>query len=327
MEHLRLGWVLVVFAAVAHAGDEIPFPVRKSTTASRDGATYFVEGHQRIGKGVTINCKQGIRIVGRGKDPTLEIEGSLIIEGQPRQEVLIENLRLAPAERFFEIRIEWTRMQSGSIATLEGGADGKLSLECTTVAAPVDLAFRDGRIRILTSEFRAPVTLKGVPPEGKSGSHVKIDVNHCCGKDREQGVELRAGFHRGLKVEAVPDVLVRGSWLANAKYEFEDCARLTFDGNTLVGSHAAFRQTSAGGFRRTKITKCDFHDGRITFHAPPGPRQDKVILDKCWFAGKTDPDDILGSMVQDGTGDPACGVKVVLRKTNERPLEIGGSPR
>jgi hypothetical protein len=52
-----------------------------------------------------------------------------------------------------------------------------------------------------------------------------------------------------------------------------------------------------------------------------------VILEKCWFAGLTDDDEILGKMVQDGTGDEECGVKVVLRKTNERPLEIGGSPR
>jgi len=327
MEQLRLGLALLLLAGVASAGDEIPFPVRKSTTASHDGATYYVEGHQRIGKGVTINCKQGIRIVGRGEDPTLEIEGSLIIEGQPRQEVLIENLRIAPVEQFFEVRIEWTRMQSGSIATLEGGAGGKLSIDSTTVVGPVDLTFRDGRIRILTSEFRGPVTLRGVPPAGKSGSRVKIDINHCCSKDRQSGVDLRAGFHSGLNIERVPQVLVRGCWLANGKYEFEDCGKLTFDGNTLAASQTEFRQTSAGRFRRTKITKCDFHDGKVKFIAPAGPKADKVILEKCWFAGMTDPTDIRSKMVHDGTGDPECGVTAVFRKTNERPLGIGGSPR
>ncbi len=65
-------WILLVlaFAPAAFARDvEIPFPVRKSTTASRDGATYIVEGRQRIGMGVTISVKQNTRILGRGEDP------------------------------------------------------------------------------------------------------------------------------------------------------------------------------------------------------------------------------------------------------------------
>jgi hypothetical protein len=318
--------VFAVLAAVAHAGDEIPFPVRKSTTASRDGATYVVEGHQRIDKGVTINCKQNIRIVGRGENPTLEIAGSLIIEGQPHQEVEIENLRIAPSDQFFEIRIEWTNIAGGSIATMTDGADGKFSLDCAKVQAPVDITFRDGRIRILTSEFRGPVLIKGAP-DGKSGSKVKIDINHCCGKDTDKQLDLKAGFFAGLRIERAPSVLLRGSWLTGGSYEFEDCEKLTFDGNTVVMAQTAFRQTSAGKFRRTKVTKCDFHDGKVTFHAPAGSRADKVIVEKCWFAGMTDDDDIRAKMVQDGTGNEECGVKVVLRKTNERPLGIGGSPR
>ncbi len=108
--------MVLAFTPAAFARDvEIPVPVRKSTTASRDGATYIVEGRQRIGMGVTISVKQNTRILGRGEDPVLEVAGVLIIEGQPRQEVVIENVRIEPAKQFQGIRIEWARMLSGSI--------------------------------------------------------------------------------------------------------------------------------------------------------------------------------------------------------------------
>jgi hypothetical protein len=324
-----LGWVtaVVALAAPVRAGEEIPFPVRKSTTASKDGATYVVEGRQHLPAGVAVTCKQNIRIVGRGDDPTLEVAGQLIIEGQPLQEVVIENLRIEPAPQFQQIRIEWTKM-NGSIATAEEvSATGPFSLDCTKVVGPVSLAFGHGEIRLLQSEFQGPVTLVGLPGKGEEQADVKIRILNCTGKDTQKKIELNGGFYAGLQVSRAPDVVVRANWLTGGPYEFEDCSELMFDGNTLVSAdHVSVRQTKSGCFKRTMISKCDFYGVQLRLEAPTSDSPDKVVIDKCWFSGLDDPDRILEEAVKDGTTDQSSGARALFRKINKRPLCIGGEP-
>jgi hypothetical protein len=319
--------VVVLLASPALADDEIPFPVLKSTTASKDGATYVVEGRMRLGAGVAVTCKQNIRIVGRGDDPTLEVAGSLVIEGQPQQEVVIENLRIEPATQFQEIRIEWARM-SGTIGTAEGTTvSGPLSIDCTTVAGEVKLAFGHGEIRLMQSEFQGPVTLVGTPRKGEAESNVKIRILNCTrGTDRKE-IQLNAGFYGGLQVSRAPDVLVRANWLTGGAYEFEDCAELMFDGNTVVSAdHVGFRQTKPGGFKRTQVMKSDFHGVEVRLEAPKAETPDKVVIDKCWFGGLEDEKRILEEFVRDGSRDEASGARALFRKINKSPLGIGGTP-
>ncbi|HEX5135442.1 MAG TPA: hypothetical protein VFY93_00590 [Planctomycetota bacterium] len=320
---------VVLLASPAFADEEIPFPVLKSTTASKDRATYVVEGRMRLPVGVAVTCKQGIRILGRGDDPTLEVAGTLVIEGQPRQEVVIENLRIEPAPQFQEIRIEWARM-SGSIATPEGGAAaGPLAIDCTTVSGPVSLAFGQGEIRLMHSELQGQVTLAGVPREGAAAAPLKIRILNCCrGTDRAEEIQLNAGFWSGLAVSRASDVLVRANWLTGGAYDFEDCGELVFDGNTAVSAdRVAFRQTKPGGFKRTRVMKSDFYGVEVRLESPKAETADKVVIDKCWFGGTEDPQKVLEAAVRDGSRDATSGARAQFRKINKSPLGIGGTPQ
>jgi hypothetical protein len=184
------------------------------------------------------------------------------------------------------------------------------------------LALDGGEVRILGSEFTAPVEISGPPADVKSG--VKVQVVGNSGKVRDQ--ELSPGFSAGLRLVRVPNTLVRGNWINGGKVEFEDCGTLKFDGNTVIAQEVRFRQTAPGGFGKTSITKCDFHKGEIVFEVPRVAKADRVVCDKCWFGGLTDEDEILQQVIKDGTRDEGCGARVLFRKINERPLGIGGTP-
>lgn len=324
-------WILLVlaFTPAAFARDvEIPFPVRKSTTASRDGATYIVEGRQRLGMGVTISVKQNTRILGRGEDPVLEVAGVLIIEGQPRQEVIIENVRIEPAKQFQGIRIEWARMLSGSIEIAEDtSVSGALTIDSSTIMGPINLTFSKGKVRFENAEFRSLVEINGKPSKDSrfAFAPLAIRIMNCRGGLSER-YKLISGIHAGLRITGAKDVLLRANWMVGGDYEFADCGKLMFDGNTVVECATTFKQSSAGCFKKTRVTKCDFYAGSVTFSAPKAEKRDKVPVDKCWFGGITSTDDVLQNWVLDCSRDPNCNVKVMLRKLNKRPLGIGGTP-
>jgi hypothetical protein len=169
--------------------------------------------------------------------------------------------------------------------------------------------------------------LAGLPGKGEEQADVKIRVLNCSGNDKQEKIELNRGFYAGLQISRAPDVLVRGNWLTGGAYEFEDCGELMFDGNTLVSArHISVRQTKSGGFKRTTITKCDFYDVQLRLEAPTADTPDKVVIDKCWFSGIEDPEEILAHAVKDGTTDQSSGARAHFRKINKRPLCIGGEP-
>lgn len=218
---------------------------------------------------------------------------------------------------------------SGSIATAKDvTVSGPLLLDCTTIDGPVSLAFGRGEIRLLHSEFRQQVTLDGAPCSGQALSNVKVRILNCSrGTDREE-IQLIAGFYGGLRVTRAPDVLVRANWLTGGAYEFEDCAELMFDGNTVVDAkHVGLRQTAAGGFKRTQLMKSDFHGVELRLDAPKAEPPDKVVIDKCWFGGLEDQKRILAEVVRDGTRDETSGARALFRKINKAPLGIGGTPQ
>jgi hypothetical protein len=317
--------LLVLFGAgTVRAGEEIPFPVRASTSANADDAVYYVEGRQRIDMGTCINVRQGIRVVGRGDDATLEIAGELVCEGQPRQEITLENLRLELCERFQSVRLEWVHLVNCRIEVpKESTVSGRLTIDSSVVDGSIRVNFYDGEIRFLNSEFKGSVELNGVPWKGKDASAVEVQILDCSGRDDK--LDINPGIRGGLVIASVPDVTVRGSWIDGARTEFVDCRTVKFDGNTVLGGITCFRQTASGNFKRTKISKCDFYEGRVVLEAPRDGK-DKVVVDKCWFRGLTRKSDILQQALSDGTTDEKSGANALFRKINERPLGIGGIP-
>jgi hypothetical protein len=217
---------------------------------------------------------------------------------------------------------------SGRIETAnEAAVSGPLQIECARIDGPVRLTFGDGEIRLMQAEFRGLVTLIGTPRRGESESNVKIRLLNCSPNPDLKDIELDSGFWNGLNVSRAPDVLVRANWMTGGPYDFEDCRTLTFDGNTLVSAdYVRFRQTNPGGFKNTRVMKCDFHGVEVRLEAPKCETPDKVVVDKCWFGGLERPEEILQQAVRDGARDEACGVRALFRKINKRPLGIGGTP-
>ncbi len=329
MEILR--WVLIALASASAAfagGAEIPFPVRKSTTASRDGASYIVEGRQRIGRGVTITVKQNTRIVGRD-NAVLEIAGTLIIEGQPHQEVVMENVRLEPARTFDGIRIEWARMLSGDIRNKKGTpTSGIMTIDSSTIMGFVNLTFSSGELRIENAEFRSHMRVQGKPALDSNYAYAPfaLKIMNCNGGLSEK-YSLVSGFNAGLTVARAKHVLLRANWLVgNNAYEFRDCNKVMFDGNTVVRSMARFSQSEPGGFKKTRVTKCDFHSTVLELYSPKAEKPDRVLVDKCWFNGITDPEKVFEKYLIDARRNPKSNAYARLQKLHKRPLGIGGRP-
>ena len=74
--------LILLLAATAGAGDQIPLPVKRSTILRECGVTYYVEGRKKIPRGCEISIQKDVYIVGRGSDAVLEDPvGSDPIEG------------------------------------------------------------------------------------------------------------------------------------------------------------------------------------------------------------------------------------------------------
>ncbi len=61
---------------------------------------------------------------------------------------------------------------------------------------------------------------------------------------------------------------------------------------------------------------------RVFAPATPG-KSDRVVLDKCWFAGEMEPD-AIAEIVDDREDDPTNNVKVRVQKPLKRRLGLAG---
>lgn len=322
-----VGRLLIVLSLPAAAlAQELPLPTDRTVILSREGATYYVEGRQTIGWGTTVTVQKGTKVVGR-QDSVLVVEGTFQIRGVAGSEVILEDLRIELGEKFDEVRLDTALFLGGHLKSGERPVTGKIVVENTDLGAgvPFDVTMTGGVIDCFNSTFLEPVRIKGVPPEGKRCT-LKLNLNGCFYRDRHNDSQrcAQSGFEKGLFLTAVPDVLVRNCRVAGDRTEFIDCEKLTFDGNKVNSAELIFKQTQPGCFKDTKVQKSDMYTGKIVFEAPSGKQRDQVPVDKCWFHGMTNRDEIAEKVIKDGNDDPACGVVVVFRKILERPLELAG---
>ncbi|MHC4340549.1 MAG: hypothetical protein ACYSX0_10100, partial [Planctomycetota bacterium] len=208
--------------------------------------------------------------------------------------------------------------------------DGRVILENTEchVGASVDLTMTGGEVRILDCMFREPVRIRGVPKEGKAKSTLKVDVMSCYLKGRRRGAVKQgtsySGLLGGLYLSGVRNPVVRINRLAGPAAEFVDCPGLMLDGNKINSAKVVIRHTTNGGFKGTKILKCDFYSDKLVLHSPAGKKREKVALDKCWFVDLTKAKEIQAKVIEDGNDNPECGVVAIFRKINTRPLKLAG---
>jgi hypothetical protein len=324
----------LVLAATAAAGEERPLPVRTSITLNRDGAVYYVEGRQTIPWGAEVNVQKRIEIVGRGDDAVLEVAGALNLIGLPEGPCYITNLRIELAPRFRLVRLYETLFRDGGgvFASAERPAAGALVIENAELLRKVklDVTMQGGKLRLLNTMFYHPVHIRAVPEEGKSGATLKVDVisNFLKPYALRKRTEWSgySGFVEGFFLTGADKPVVRNNRF-RGKAEIVDCPGLTFDGNRVDTDRLVIRHSVNGGFRKTRIQKCDFTLKELVLSSPAGKAKEKVPVDKCWFRGVTDPRSIHQSFIRDGNDDESCGVKALLRKINKTPLGLAGTPK
>lgn len=317
--------LLAAFPA-ALAGDkgQVPFPTKKTTILRKEGTVYYVEGRQRIPKGCQISCQKDVKIVARGKNAVLEVEGELKIHGVQDREVIIEGIWVEPAERFGAIQLDMVIFRDGGGVRTPARktSSGKLVVENTTFngGATLNVAMSSGTLDIRSTAAYSQLTIRAVPEEGKKKSSLVLAI---IGNYNQMGGD-GGGFVGGLSVQGVHKPTVRATRIAGGRCEFVDCPGTTFDGNKVNSNLLSFQNTVPGLFKGTKLQKCDIYSPRVSFRAPKGGKE-TVVIDKCWFRGLTKKKDILERVIRDSGDDPENGVTVKFRKINTRPLELAGA--
>ena len=307
-----------------------PFPVAKTTILRDEDAVFYVEGRQRIPKNVEITVLRGVRIIGRGEAPTIEVEGRLKIHGVSGTEVQIEGVTIEPQSEFQEIKVSELKFTGGAtIRTPQGkSCNGYFMLELFSIEAEpgLDLTLTGGSLEMSSVSSRVPVHVKALDTPGNSkGNSVKVEIRGCGQSDIDV-----YGLRGGLVVESVDEVIVRLSRLGGGLVAIRDWRKsLIFDGNKVDAARLEFTQPVAGRFRTAQFFKCDVYSDKVLFAAPPAnARQtEEVQFERFYFerTGGTDRASVM-KVVEDGTEKPAeNGVRAKIVKLNERPLELAGS--
>ena len=309
---MRILVCVALFAALAVAQD--PLPVARS--AKLQGGTYFVDGRKTIPKGVKLLCQKGVRIVGRGKDPVLRVEGDFETHGLRGKEVVIANLHLELAGPFDRVRLAFATFQgTGGIRTAKDlPARGKLHLEDVKFEGSAELrvTFEKGLIEMKRISSRAPAAIRGVDAD----KPLKLDCFWCF-----QEYEFVSGFHGGLLVEKVKDARVRWTRLGGLASSFKDCAALVLEACKFDSEEIEISQSKAGLLGKTKILKCDVYSATLVFKAPKQKgKRDRVVLDSCFFKNATNVNTVLSDRI-----DRPEHVKISIKKLLKKPLKLGGS--
>ncbi len=308
---------VVLSGSAAVAGDERPLHTHKSTTI-KAGPTYIVEGRKRVPPGCRLSIQKGVRIVGRGDNPVLVVAGAVHIHGVEVEQIIIENLQIVLAPRFEILRLDYVRL-SGDIRTApDAPADGRLQVENAAIEGKIDVTLTGGEVDLLDAGFSGEVRIRGVPASGKKRSTARVKLLGCGGID-----DGPYGFRSGVFLTGLTKAVVRNCGVGGYKSEFIDCKALMFDGNLVTSSSLTFRNPDAALFKGTKLLKNDIYSTSVVFSAPLGKKRVVVPVDKCWFRGVTDPEEIH-ELISDGRDDPKVGVVVKLRRLSEKVHGLGG---
>jgi len=309
--------VLTVLAlsAAAAADEAKPLPLRASVILP-SGGHHFVEGEQEIRWGQELSVQKETVIRGRGAGAVLKVHGALQVRGVTGNRVVFEDLVIEVAERCERVHLDHAVLRRCTVRTPKDVAcEARVHVEsCLLEESPIDLRLKKGEVTILGSDLRGAFTLMGV--EVKEGQRKPPPV---------QLLLNGSNLNRDLLIELCKDVEIRANSIVSPKCVMKNCYELDFDGNVLKGPGVLIEQTDPGRLKKTEVMKCDFHGTVLTLKAPrDGRRKDRVPVDKCWFNGRTKKSEILGRDIRDGSVDEQNGAYAVLRKVNDRPLELGG---
>ena len=309
--------LILLLAATAGAGDQIPLPVKKSTILRKCGVTYYVEGRQKIPQGCEISIQKDVYIVGRGNDAVLEVEGSLQIHGVSKREVIIANIWIEPSKRCEDIHLDMVKFRSsgGLRATRQVAAKGKIFVENVMfeLGTKLEIHMAAGRIDLSATACQEPARIVGLVEKGKRFSALTVNIRGC------YHIAPPNGFAGGLTVIGARDLTVRLNRMAGAKSVFRDNVKLTFDGNKVQSQELIFIQSQTGKFSKTKLQKCDIYSNKVIFRAPAG-KKETVYVDKCWFKGLTKKKEIRERVLREEND-----VRVKFGKINKRALELAGA--
>ena len=320
---------------IARAGDAeaVPFPVEKTTILRNEKAVYFVEGRRRIPKGVDLTVLRGVRIVGRGKDATLEVEGNFSAHGVFDREVVFENVTLVPMPVFGNIRIDQTIFSGGGVVCPESApCSGYFMLELMDFVngAKLDLTVAAGSAELSSVCADAPVRIRAVDTAGDKGNTVKVEIRGCIQDSRFkcQPHGGRVGLVGGLDLQGANEMIVRLSRLGGALTAVRDWRKgLIFDGNKVDSKRLELTQPAAGRFSKAQLFKCDVYSSEVVFSAPPANAKEveDTPIERFWFLKAPTDKAAAEALIQDGADAPETnGVRVKVGKLNERPLQLAG---
>lgn len=314
--------MLIAALGSAAAEDERPFHTHKSTTV-KAGPTYIVEGRKRIPPGCRLSVQQGVRIVGRGENPVIEVAGALHLHGVEGKPISVEGVRIELAPKFEVLRLDHAQLTGcgGIFTAKDAPAKGRLQIENTAFHGGVmlDVAFTGGECDLLNSGFGSEVRIRGVPQGKKKISTVTVKLVGCGGPKHGPN-----GFQKGVFLTGLKRPVVRNCVLGGEASTFVDCKALMFDGNKSSSFTLTFRNSDAALFKGMKLLKNDMFSRAVVFSAPARKQRVMVLADKCWWRGVTSKR-IVEDMITDGRDDPKVGVAVKLGKISEKEHGLGGS--
>ena len=296
---------LCATAALAGAGE--PLPLKSVKLA---GETYTLAVRQKLESGRRLTLGPGTRVVGQGKGGTIDLEGTIEVEGKPGAEVVFENVWIVLGWKFRGLEIARARFEGsgGVYVPHERETRGKLFLDhvkCTGDAS-VWVTFHEGdlELRHVTAQSTCQIAGTG------SDRNVKLEITSC----QFVSKGLATVIQGGLRLHNVKEAEVRDTGVDGMIASFVGGAKLTLEGCRFDARSFAVRQKTKGRIGKTKIVACDFGVKRLHFDGPEGGRE-RVVLHDCHFRGdaKSEPDAIERDRIE------AKGVRVVVRSPRPEP--------
>jgi hypothetical protein len=336
-------WALAAVAAACGPagategpGREQPFPVDRTQILSKEKAVYTVEGRVRIPKGVEISCLKDVVIRGKGSQPAvIEVEGSLTVHGVLTREVIFEDVTVEPCPTFTQITMDMTIFRgNGGVRTgKDQSAEGPLQLELFDFVggASMDVCFGGGSI-VLSSVCADNFTkIRVRKPPGKEKNMVRLFVRGCPQDPRVRCTPHggRVGLVGGLEADGGDDMTIQLSRIGGSLCAVRNWGqRLIFDGLKINSAKVEITHEKSGQFQRVQCAKLDVYSSEVRASCPPAKgAKDTLTMDRCWFKGITDPKELRGKVLHDGTEDPENnGVRIQLPTVTDRPLELAGPP-
>ncbi len=298
---------------------QTPFPADRTTDLREDGATYTVEGRVKIPRNVSITALRQMTVRGNGTDSVLELSGALKLKAATGGKIKLIDVWLELTPDCKELVLSHVQFfgRGGIRPAPDGPADTKIFMEYTDFLerATLTLEMTGGELDIQSSRMTTTATIRGIPRSEKSNSKLDVMILGCTGREQ--------GLLDGLVIESAKSVLVRNCDIAGSESRFVDNEKLDFDGNNARCRALEFRQTTFGGFKRTKVHNTDFTTPRVLFHAPTdGDKAERLKLDHCYFDGMEDPATIKERLIEDAERDPENGVLIQFSRISPTPLGL-----